>query len=124
MKKLLTIAIVALLFSSCTNDYSQGERVGVITKFSNKGLVWKSWEGDLKIAPNIGNGGMVGNYETFAFSIDNDGIIFCDTPTDTIKVYAEEGIPVVVTYQECWGLNWFGNRGETSHFIKSIERTK
>jgi len=124
MKKLLTIAIVALLFSSCTNDYSEGQRVGVITKFSNKGLIWKSWEGELKIAPNIGNGGMVGNYETFAFSIDNDGTISSTTRTDSIAQFAKEGIPVVITYQQCWGLNWFGNRGETPYFVKSIERTK
>jgi hypothetical protein len=124
MKKLLTIAIVALLISSCTNDYSQGQRVGIITKFSNKGLAWKSWEGELKIAPNIVNGGMIGNYETFAFSIDNDGTVSSQTRTDSIAQFSKEGVPVVITYQECWGLNWFRNRGETSYFVKSIERTK
>ena len=128
MKKII-IAITMIFgmvvaFSSCTNNYSQGERVGIITKFSNKGLINKSWEGDLKIAPNIANGGMVGSYEDFLFSIDNDNTISCETSIDTINLYNKLGIPVVVTYQETFGKNWWSNRGDTDHFIRSVKRTK
>lgn len=117
---LITILSVFLL-TSCTN-YSEGERVGIITKFSNSGKVFKSYEGELKIAPNVATQGMVGNYETFYFSIDNDNTIECITPIDSIKLYARLGIPVVVEYQEVIFLNWFDNRGNEDYFVKSIKR--
>lgn len=119
---LMLIAILAVFsLTSCAN-YSEGERVGIITKFSNAGKVFKSYEGELKIAPNVATQGMIGNYETFYFSIDNDNTIKCITPIDSIKLYARLGIPVVVEYQEVAFLNWFGNRGSTDYFIKSIKR--
>lgn len=119
---LMLIAImVTLSITSCSN-YSEGERVGIITKFSQSGKVFKSYEGELKIAPNVATQGMVGNYETFYFSIDNDNTIECITPIDSIKLYARLGIPVVVQYQEVAFLNWFSNRGCTDYFIRSIKR--
>ncbi len=124
MKKVAIILLAVVALSSCTNNYSQGERVGIITKFSNKGLIWKTWEIDLKVAPNIGNGGMVGQYEDFFLSIDNDNTIPCETSVDSINLYAKEGAAVVVNYQETRGHSWFGNRGETQYFVKSIKRTK
>ena len=49
MKKLFVFAIGAMLFASCTENYANGERVGMLTKFSEKGLMYKSWEGSLNI---------------------------------------------------------------------------
>lgn len=110
-----------VVMSSCSN-YSDGERVGIITKFSNSGKVFKSYEGELKVAPNVANQGMIGQYETFKFSLDNDRAVECETPIDSIKVFAQKGIPVVVNYQQTAYLNWFDNRGDTQYFIKSIKR--
>ena len=126
MKKFILLALCVLSFMtiSCTNNYSQGERIGVITKFSEKGLLWKSYEGDIKIAPNIASQGMVGQYEDFNFSIDNDNTIKCTTPTDSILLYAKLGIPVIVSYQQVKGLNILQNRGDTQYFVKSICRAK
>lgn len=31
----------------CGQGYSDGERTGIVSKFSRKGLVYKSWEGEL-----------------------------------------------------------------------------
>ena len=114
--------LLSIGFASCTSNYSDGERVGIITKFSNRGLLFKSFEGELKIAPNIGNGGMVGQYESWQFSLDNDNAIGCATSTDSINQYMKEGIPVVAFYQQVSGYNWFNNRGETNYFIRSIRR--
>lgn len=30
-------------------SYSDGERTGTITKFSHKGVVWKTWEGEMSL---------------------------------------------------------------------------
>lgn len=121
--KLLFLALIAIFLTSCS-DYSSGERVGIITKFSNSGKIFKSYEGELKIAPNLANSGMVGQYETFTFSIDNDETIKCETNIDSIKSYATKGKPVVIEYQETYGFNWFDNRGNTNHFVKSIKPVK
>lgn len=67
--KLIALAAVlvpALLFSiyvgiTLSWSYSEGDRVGILQKFSNKGWLCKSWEGDLAmstvpgVAPTIWN---------------------------------------------------------------------
>jgi hypothetical protein len=125
MRNLFTLLLFSLILmvTSCSN-YSSGERVGIITKVSNKGALWKSDEIQMKIAPNIASQGMVGQYENFECSVDNDKTIPCTTPIDSIKLYAQLGIPVVVTYQQVKALNWFGNRGSTDYFVRSVTRTK
>lgn len=126
MKKILELFFVFSFFmalTSCSN-YSEGERVGVITKFSNSGKVFKSYEGELKITPNAASQGMIGQYETFTFSIDNDKTIECATPIDSIKLFVKQGVPVVVNYQQVAYLNLFNNRGNTDYFVKSIIRAK
>ena len=49
MKKLILAATVALslINSAKAECYSEGIRVGVIQKFSSKGLISKSWEGEM-----------------------------------------------------------------------------
>ena len=125
MKNLFALLLFSLMLmvTSCSN-YSSGERVGIITKVSNKGAVWKSDEIQMKIAPNIASQGMVGQYESFECSVDNDKTIECTTPIDSIKLYAQLGIPVVLTYQQVANLNWWNNRGDTDYFVKSVVRTK
>lgn len=125
MKKLFGLFMIGLLLLaiSCSN-YSTGERIGIITKVSEKGAIWKSTEVQLKIAPNIASEGMIGQYENFECSVDNDQTIICQTPVDSMKLYAQLGIPVVVSYQQVSMLNWLQNRGETDYFIKSVTRTK
>lgn len=126
MKKVIyfLVAILATLSISSCSNYSTGERVGIITKFSESGKIFKSYEGELKIAPNLANSGMVGQYETFDFSIDNDRTVECITPVDSIEKYARLGTPVVVEYQQVMYLNWFSNRGNTDYFVKSITPVK
>ena len=51
-KLLLLVLIGSLILVSCQN-YSSGERVGIITKLSEKGAMFKSFEIELKVAPNI-----------------------------------------------------------------------
>lgn len=125
MKHFISICILllALVATSCSN-YSEGERVGVITKVSYSGKAYKSHELQLKSAPGVASEGMVGQYETFECSIDNDLKIVCVTPVDSIKLYAQLGIPVVVNYQQVAYLNLLQNRGATDYFVKSIKRAR
>jgi hypothetical protein len=96
-----------------TETYSEGERIGYITKFSNKGRFWKSWEGEL----NLTQTGM-NTSSTFQFSIDND-----DPQKEVIAMIdsaANLGWKIKLNYHETSFKNWFQNRGETNHFIRKL----
>jgi hypothetical protein len=114
MKKLFVFAIGAMLFTSCTENYSNGERVGMITKFSEKGLVYSSWEGSL----NTTQTGM-NSAEPFEFSVDND--VNDPKVIATLDSAATEGWKVKIKYHETFGKNWFNNRGETNYFVKEVQ---
>ncbi len=104
----------SLVLTSCSENYSNGERIGVITQFSETGLVWKSWEGHLNVTQTGMNSSV-----PFDFSIDND-----NPDPEVIKTLdsaAQHGWKVKLVYHETAGKNWFGNRGETSHFITQVE---
>ncbi len=57
--------------------YSDGARVGTVTKLSNKGLFCKTWEGELAMdnfsARGVGDGRTMSN--TFEFSVKNPEIV-------------------------------------------------
>ena len=71
MKKRIGVSVLIYasltLLSSCSENYSNGERIGVITQFSETGLIWKSWEGHLNVTQTGMNSSV-----PFDFSIDND----------------------------------------------------
>ena len=119
MKKVLIIcmALVCLCLISCKEHFSDGERVGTVTKFSEAGVVWDSWDGHL----NITQTGMNSAGEPFAFSLDNDR-------TDQTAIVNQlldaqrYGWKVKVCYHQVWGFkNLCNNRGETKYFVDSIE---
>lgn len=113
MKKLFVLAASVLALTSCTENYSNGERIGMITKFSEKGLVWSSWEGSL----NTTQTGM-NSAEPFDFSVDND--VNDPKVIAALDSAANEGWKVKIRYHQVAGKNWFNNRGETNYFVKEV----
>lgn len=41
------LAVLVLVGCACGRGYSEGERTGTVYKLSNKGLIWKTWEGEM-----------------------------------------------------------------------------
>jgi hypothetical protein len=114
MKKLLLLALVAIAFTACTENYSNGERIGVITQLSRTGVFWKSYEGHLNVTQTGMNSSV-----PFDFSIDNDHE---DTAViNTLTKAAQNGWKIKLVYHETRGKNFFDNRGETNHFINKVE---
>lgn len=69
---IIVLAVLGLLLSFLATKvpYSEGERAGVVSKFSRKGYIFKTDEGEL----NVGAQGQVGNMANnlWAFTVDSD----------------------------------------------------
>lgn len=120
MKKFTIVAFLITfitLLTSCSENYSTGERIGYVTKFSEKGIIFKSGEAEL----NLTQTGM-NTSSLFDCSVDND---MPDQErlelSNKLDKAALKGYKVKITYHEVFGWNWFKNRGETDYFISKVE---
>lgn len=116
MKKVLFIIVVSFLaFTSCIENYSNGERIGVITKFSKSGVIWDSWDGLL----NVTQTGMNSSGEPFTFSVDND--VNDENIIKQLQAAANYGWKVKIGYHQVWGFkNFVNNRGESNYFVDKL----
>jgi hypothetical protein len=107
---LLAVAFVALYLTVATRwSYSSGERAGYVQKFSKKGWVCKTWEGEVAMA-NL-PGAMP---ELFSFTVRDEAV--------AAQINAQLGARVVLGYEQHLGLpSCFG---ETSHWVKSVRRVE
>lgn len=97
-----------------TENYSNGERIGYLGKFSKKGRFFKSWEGDLNVTQTGMNSSAL-----FSFSVDNDD----DNEEKLVAILdsaANFGWKIKVVYHEVYGYNWLRNRGETDFFVTDV----
>ena len=110
----IVMMVVAAMLVGCSENYSNGERIGLVTQFSKTGIIWKSHEGHLNLTQTGMNSSV-----PFDFSIDNDK----EDPTVVAQIdsAANRGWKVKLTYHETRGWNWFSNRGETNHFVTGCE---
>ena len=119
MKKIITWGIVILLvvlsflfYWNYFNIYSEGNRSGILQKFSRKGNIFKTYEGELIMTSIASTTNQIIASEKFYFSVDNDSIA---------KVLFDlEGKNVTLHYvQKRSHLPW---NGETDYFIIGIVR--
>jgi hypothetical protein len=87
-------------------SYSAGDRVGFVQKFSHKGWLCKTWEGELQIVPIPGSTPVI-----FAFTVRNDSLAQVIQQTEGSQVALEyeqhKGIP-----SKCFG--------ETEYFVVGV----
>jgi hypothetical protein len=125
---LLTLGITGIVLgggiggcNSCNNyDLSKGYRIGVINKISNKGFIWKTYEGQMALEGMVSNGkGTSAN--VWDFSIDAQARHGENIPQLAKKLdsLAQLGKKVKIEYIEAGcPLPW---RGSTDYYIKSVE---
>jgi hypothetical protein len=106
----VALGVAALyLFVATRWSYASGERAGYVQKFSKKGWVCKTWEGEIAMA-NL-PGAMP---EVFAFTVRDEAV--------AARINSELGARVVLGYEQHLGLpSCFG---ETSYWVKSIRRVE
>ena len=90
-----------------TWSYSTGERAGYIQKFSRKGWVCKTWEGELAMVAVPGS-----MPEKFYFTVRDDAV--------AERINQAMGKRIVLYYEQHVGVptRCFG---ETSYFVKNVK---
>jgi hypothetical protein len=105
---LVALCLLALYtWASLTWVYSSGERAGYVQKFSNKGYLCKTWEGELILVSMPGT-----QAEKFQFTVRDDNV--------AKKINASIGKRVKIDYIEHKGIpsTCFG---ETAYFVENIQ---
>lgn len=119
MKRSIFIILAILIgvcLSSCKEHFSDGERVGTVTKFSQAGVFWDSWDGEL----NLTQTGMNSAGEPFAFSFDNDREDQ-DSLINLVNEAQRNGWKIKIVYHQVWGMkNLCNNRGESDYFVDDV----
>jgi hypothetical protein len=104
------VALIAGYFAIVLNwNYSSGERAGWVQKFSRKGWICKTWEGELALVSLPGT-----TVEKFAFTVRDDAV--------AEQVNKVMGRRVSLHYEEKVGLptSCFG---ETRHYVTRAVET-
>jgi hypothetical protein len=102
---LLLVAVALYIFVALRFSYSSGDRAGIVQKFSHKGWVCKTWEGELAMTTLPGVVPQI-----FTFTVRDDAV--------AERISATMGQKVVLKYDQHPGLpSCFG---ETSHFVTSV----
>jgi hypothetical protein len=110
---LIGALIVTPVLGGCYQSYSVGERTGVITKLSQKGLVLKSWEGEMVLGGISDGSGTFGG--TWQFSCRDAAL------AEKLREVSESGQRVTLEYNE-WLVSPVSI--ETSHEVLSIKNTQ
>jgi hypothetical protein len=87
-------------------SYSEGERAGYVQKFSRKGWICKTWEGELAMASIPGS-----MPEVFRFTVRDDAV--------AVRLNQTLGQRVALSYEQHRGLptSCFG---ETEYFVTGV----
>jgi hypothetical protein len=104
---LVVVALAAAwLWAALTWSYSSGERAGWVQKFSRKGWICKTWEGELALVSLPGS-----SVEKFYFTVRDEAV--------AREVASATGKRVTLHYEEKVGLptRCFG---ETRHFVTGV----
>jgi len=104
---LIAALFAGYLWLALNWSYSKGERAGYVQKFSQKGWMIKTWEGELTLVAVPGS-----MPEKFFFTVRSDEL--------AKKINTSVGKRVAVSYEQHKGLpaNWFG---DTEYFVKEIK---
>jgi hypothetical protein len=106
----IVIALVALWTAfTLTWSYSAGERAGYVQKFSTKGWICKTWEGEMAMVTMPGTVA-----EKFFFTVRHDVV--------AAQINATVGSRVVLSYEEH---KWvpFSCFGDTGHFVTGVKES-
>ena len=102
----IVVLVAGYLYAALSWSFSKGDRVGYVQKFSEKGWVCKTWEGELQMQPVPG-----AIPERFLFSVRDKAVV--------TKINSSLGKKISLTYEQHKGIptTCFG---ETQYFIVDV----
>lgn len=107
---LLVIFLFGFFYWKYFYTYSQGYRAGLLQKFSSKGALFKTYEGEIILSSVSSNRDVALASEKFLFSMTNKSLV---RQFDTLQ-----GDMVIVHYRQKNGsLFW---RGDTPYLVDSV----
>jgi hypothetical protein len=107
---LVIIAGFFIYFFICGLTYSEGTRSGVLTKVSKKGVVFKTYEGELNVGGLNEGDGTIMPLSIFRFSARDKALY------DQLE--AKQGRKVVLHYKQV--IKNFFWQGESDYFVYAI----
>lgn len=101
------IALGLYIFVSLSWSYSSGERAGFVQKFSKKGWLCKTWEGEMSLVSLPGT-----TAEKFEFTVRDDAV--------ADRINKQVGTRVALVYEQHKGLlsTCFG---DTEYFVTDVK---
>ena len=125
MSRFLSVALLFILSIACTScdNYSSGSRAGTVNKFSRKGIVNKTWEGELLMGglKQDADGNSTANI--FEFSVDESHKRGENVQAlaDSLNKAVDLGLRVKLHYNQEQGTDWLSKRGCTGYYIDAVE---
>ncbi len=111
---IVILGLAIFIYLKYIYTYSEGLRTGLLQKFSKKGFIFKTYEGELILSSVVSNANVPLASEKFFFSVMNDSLAL---QLDTLQ-----GQFVTVHYKEKKGtLPW---RGDTKYFVDGARLKK
>jgi hypothetical protein len=107
---ILAVVLILFIYFRYIYNYSEGYRAGLLQKFSNKGVIFKTYEGEMILSSVSSNKDVALASEKFLFTMTNRNIV---RQFDTLQ-----GEMVIVHYREKMGrLFW---RGDSKYLVDSV----
>jgi len=108
---ILVIVLAVFIYIKYFYTYSEGYRAGLLQKFSKKGVIFKTYEGEMILSSVRSNRDIAIASEKFFFSVKTEGV--------ANKLNQLQGEYIVVHYREKNGvLPWVG---ETRYLVDSVK---
>lgn len=120
LKKFLWIFLLVLIvawfiyYFVCGMTYSRGTRSGILTKVSEKGYIFKTYEGEMNVGGFSQDGGTIMPASIFYFSVTDKAVYH--------QLEVAQGHRVILHYRQVMK-NFFW-QGDTDYFIYQVEVIK
>lgn len=103
-----------IFYFVCGMSYSKGTRSGILTKVSEKGYIFKTFEGEMNVGGFSGDGGTIMPASIFKFSVPERKVYD--------RLEGVQGHRVVLHYRQVMkNLFW---QGDTDYFIDDVTIVK
>jgi len=110
---IIIVILAAFIYWKFAFTYSDGFRAGLLQKFSRKGTIFKTYEGEMILSSVQSNANVAIASEKFFFSVTDDSI--------AKKLEQMQGQFIVVHYeQKNSSLMW---RGDSEYLVDSVRVT-